>query len=469
MAGRARSAALTAAIAVLAHPVLVAGALVTLAVGVLLDGPGGLVLPLAWVGVGVAGGLARRPGLPGRGVLPEAEPDLAQLVERVAGAAGFGQRVVVRVVPEPTASLARPRIAGARTYVLVLGWPYLRLLARAELEAVVAHELAHRAELTSAPFRALSRSRERLADSLDRRPRVPAALAGRLLRASQPRMWSLELAADRASAEAAGPAAAGGALTRTAAIAVLYERFVAGWVDVAAGRGRFPEDLYEAVGDALADPHVQRRARMFVADEEAIDPYAAADHPPLSGRLAALPKVPPAGYDPTPVRIRDVVGLEEWCLGDLLDRLEAGPGALEPFALRDADPHAYLPPVWETSSALRVATGTRSTNAAVAAALDAVEDGGWVGLAESVEPAVRRLPPLLRRPAARDVLVGRLGIAIADRLLDRGWRRASRWLITVVRSPGGDVLDLQEMIIAAVDSGSAAPLRDLLAAPTGAH
>ena len=417
MAGRAKSAALTAAMAVLAHPVLVAGAVVTVAVGLLLDGPEGILLPVAWVGVGVAGALARRPGLPGREVLPAAEPDLAELVDRVAEAVGFGQRVVVRIVPEPTASLARPRVAGSRTYVLVLGWPFLRLLARAELEAVVAHELAHRVELTSPAFRALSRARERLADGLERRPRVPAGLAGRLLRASQARMWALELAADRTSAEVAGPAAASGALTRTATLGALFERLVAGWIDVAAGRGRFPEDLYEAVADALADPHVERLARLLVGEEEAVDPYAAADHPPLSGRLAALPMVPPAGYDPAPVPIRDPVGLEEWCLHDLLDQLDAEPGALKPFALRDAEPQAYLPPVWEAYSALRVATGTRSTDAAVAAALDAVEDGGWVGLAESVEPAVRRLPPLLRRPAARDVLAGCLGVAVAGRLI----------------------------------------------------
>ena len=469
MRGRAKSAALTAATAVLAHPVLAAGTLVTVAVGPLLDGPQGVLLPVAWVGVGVAGALARRPGMPGRPVPPEAEPDLAELVDRVAGVVGFGQRVVVRIVPEPTASLARPRVAGARTYVLVLGWPFLRLLARAELEAVVAHELAHRAELTSAAFRALSRSRDRLAGGLQHRPRVPAALVGRLLRASQARMWALELAADRASAEVAGPAAASGALTRTATLGALFERIVAGWIDVAAGRGRFPEDLYEAVADALADPHVQRRAGLLVADDEALDPYAAADHPPLRDRLAALPPVPPAGYDPAPVPIRDPVGLEAWCLRDLLDQLDAAPGALEPFALRDAEPNAYLPPVWEAYSALRVATGTRSTDAAVAAALDSVENGGWVGLAESVEPAVRRLPPLLRRPAARDVLAGCLGVAVAGRLLDRGWRRASRWLTSVVRAPTGEVLDLQEMVTAAMDSGDAGPLRDLLAAPTGAR
>jgi Zn-dependent protease with chaperone function len=461
---------LTAATAVLAHPVLVAGALVTLAVGLVLDGPAGVLLPVAWVAVGGAAALARRPGLPGRVLPPEAEPDLAELVDSVAEAVGFGRgRVVVRVVPEPTASLARPRIAGTRTYVLVLGWPFLRLLARPELEAVVAHELAHRAELGSATFRALSRSRQRLADGLEQRPRPPAALSGRLLRASQARMWALELAADRASAAVAGPAAAGGALTRTATLGVLFERLVAGWIDVAAGRGHFPEDLYEAVAAALADPHVERRARLHVADEEAADPYAAADHPPLRDRLAALPMVAPAGYDPAPVSIRDPVGLEEWCLRDLAAQLDAGPGGLEPFALRDAEPHAYLPPVWGAYSALRVATGTRSTDAAAVAALDAVENGGWVGLAESVEPAVRRLPPLLRRPAARDVLAACLGMAVAGRLLDRGWRRATRWLTSVVRSPTGEVLDLLEMVTAAVDSGEAGPLRDLLATPTGAR
>ena len=472
VAGRAKSAVLTAAMAVLAHPVLVAGALVTLAVGGLLDGLAGLLLPVAWVAVGGAAALARRPGLPGRALPPEAEPDLAELVDAVAEAVGFGRgRVVVRLVPEPTASLARPRIGGTRTYVLVLGWPFLRLLARPELEAVVAHELAHRVELDSTAFRAMSRSRQRLAEGLEHRPRAPAALSGRLLRASQARMWALELAADRASAAVAGPAAAGGALTRTATLGLLFERLAAGWIEVAAGRGRFPEDLYEAVAAALADPHVERRARLLVADEEAADPYAAADHPPLRDRLAALPTVPPARYDPAPVPvpIRDPVGLEEWCLRDLVDQLDAEPGTLEPFALRDAEPHAYLPPVWQAYSALRVATGTRSTDAAVAAALDAVESGGWVRMAESVEPAVRRLPPLLRRPAARDVLVACLGMAVAGRLLDRGWRRATRWLISMVRSPTGEVLDVLEMVTAAVDSGEAGPLRELLAAPTGAR
>ena len=470
MAGRAKSAVLTAAMAVLAHPVLVAGALVTLAVGVLLDGPAGLLLPVAWVAVGAAAALARRPGLPGRSLPPEAEPDLADLVDSVAEAVGFGRRrVVVRLVPEPTASLARPRIGGTRTYVLVLGWPFLRLLARPELEAVVAHELAHRVELDSTAFRAMSRSRQRLAEGLEYRPRAPAALSGWLLRASQARMWALELAADRASAAVTGPAAAGGALTRTATLGLLFERFVAGWIEVAADRGHFPEDLYEAVTAALADPHVERRARLLVADDEAADPYAAADHPPLRDRLAALPTVPPASYDPAPVPISDPVGLEQWCLRDLVDQLDAEPGTLEPFALRDAEPHAYLPPVWQAYSALRVATGTRSTDAAVAAALDAVESGGWVRMAESVEPAVRRLPPLLRRPAARDVLVACLGMAVAGRLLDRGWRRATRWLISMVRSPTGEVLDVLEMVTAAVDSGEAGPLRDLLAAPTGAR
>jgi len=238
---------------------------------------------------------------------------------------------------------------------------------------------------------------------------------------------------------------------------------------VAAGRGHFPEDLYEAVADALADPQVERRARRLVAEEEAVDPYAAADHPPLRDRLAALPMIPPAEYDRAPVRIRDAAGLEDWCLRDLLDQLAAGPGALEPCSLRRAEPYAYLPSVWEASSALRVATGTRSTDTAVASALDAVEDGTWTGLAASVEPAVRRLPPLLRRAAARDVLAGRLGLAVAGRLLDRGWRRSSRWLTSVVRSPTGEVLDLQELVAAAVDTGTADPLRNLLAAPTSAR
>jgi Zn-dependent protease with chaperone function len=470
VAGSGRSAAVTAAMAVLAHPVLVSGAVLLAAFGPLVGGSTGLLPALAWTGVGVVGTLARRPGLPGIEVPPAAEPEVAELVRRVGGAVGFTEPVVVRVVPEPTASLARPRVGGARTYVLVLGWPYLRLLARAELEAVVAHELAHRVELAQPAFRALSRSRERLADGLDRQIRVPAALAGRLLRATQARMWTLELAADRTSAGVAGPTAARGALTRTATLGALFERLVAGWLDVAAAQGRFPADLYEAVADALADPPVERRARLLVAEEEAVDPYAAADHPPLRARLAALPMVPPDPYDQEPVAIRDPVALEDWCVRDLLDQVGAAPGdGLEPFALREAEPQSFSAPVWEACSALRLATGQRTTDAAVAVALDAVEDGGWAALAGSVEPAVRRLPRLLRPAAARDVLAGCLGVAVAGRLLDRGWRRGSRWLTCIVRSPAGEVLDLQEMVRTAVDAGAAGPLRDLFAAPTATH
>jgi hypothetical protein len=38
-----------------------------------------------------------------------------------------------------------------------------------------------------------------------------------------------------------------------------------------------------------------------------------------------------------------------------------------------------------------------------------------------------------------------------------------------VRSPAGEVLDLQEMVRTAVDAGAAGPLRDLLATPTATH
>jgi hypothetical protein len=179
--------------------------------------------------------------------------------------------------------------------------------------------------------------------------------------------------------------------------------------------------------------------------------------------------VPPEGYDPAPVAIRDPAAVEQWCVRDLLDQLGDAPGGLEPFALRDAEPQAFSAPVWEACSALRLATGRRSTDGAVAAALDAVEDGSWIGLAGSVEPAVRRLAPLLRRAAGRDVLANCLGVAVAGRLLDRGWRRGSRWLTCVVRSPAGEVLDLQELVVAAVDTGSADPVRDLLATPTATH
>ncbi|WP_460068628.1 M48 family metallopeptidase [Streptomyces sp. YKOK-I1] len=457
---------------------LLAAALLT--VGLLPTAAGGAVLltvcllwgpdwsplaPMVLFWFGITGAVARDRGpLPGRAVRPDDAPELAALVRDVADRLGFRAPLLVRIVPGVEASLTRARVCGVRTHVLFLGLPLVRTLTEAELASVIAHELAHHRHVDSRRASFLRYARARLADRLDAPVRPLAPLAAPLLRASQPDFWRAETAADADAARIAGTEATAAALRRTIRLHAVFEGLGEAWLADLAERDAWPEDFYDALDTALADPHVAHRAALAAADEDAIDPYAAADHPPEPVRLAALPVLPGTGtYGGTPVPLRDAAEIARWCVHRLA--LQDGEDEDDVEAVRLLDlPAEELRGLGDDhrTALLFKATGRDTPQAAVGAALDTLADGTWRGLARRLEPGLRRVPRAARPHLARTVCTAAMAGALAEVLETAGWTPATRWMHTVLTSPDGRTVDLSELLAEAVTAADPTVPRALL-------
>ncbi|HEY8721734.1 M48 family metalloprotease [Pengzhenrongella sp.] len=460
----AREWALIAGLNLAAHPLGILIVVGVLGAAAYFDAWGFLAAPLALGAFGALGRLTADQHLPGRGILPDDEPQLAALVRDVAERLELRVPILVRVIPTPDAVLAPTKVAGVRVLVLLLGLPLLRRLTVAQLAAVVAHELAHEPHLERRTSW-LGRARAALVESLDRRIHVPAALAGPLLRATQQQSWQLETSADLVAANVAGTAATRGALEQIASLDVVFSNLGELWALTLAEAGEYPDDLFDAIETALADPFVARQA---AADRilETPDPFALESHPPLLIRLAAVPERSRGPWDPTaPIRLRDAEVLDRWCVRELLLPKDSADEQLRPVRVLDCAPERFGASADEAFEALRTATGRPSRQEALAAALDAIADGGWARLAQAIEPEIGSAPRALRAAASREVFVGCLGRAVSGRLLDAGWVRASRWLTQVVVDPDGVQVDARELISSAIDGADPTRLRSLLALP----
>ncbi|WP_327184634.1 M48 family metalloprotease [Streptomyces sp. NBC_01334] len=423
-----------------------------------------LTLLILFVAIVTRGVLGAPGPLPGRVVRPADEPELAALVQDVADRLGFRRPLLVRIVPDVRASLGRARVSGVRTRVLLLGLPLLRTLTEAQLASVIAHELAHERHVSSPRATLLRYSRARSAERLEGRFRPLAPLAGALLRASQPVLWRAETAADADAARIAGTAATAGALRRTALVGSVFERLGETWLSQLAEEESYPEDFYDALDAALSDPHVARRAARAAAEDDALDPYATADHPPLRQRLAALPTHPEAPYGPAPLGLRTAATVETWCLRQITGH-EDGGTATDGTPVRllgtDADRRRQL----EDGTGpllLCLTTRRKAPEEAVAVALDAIADGTWPRLARRLEPSLRRAPAAARDRLARSALMAAVSRTLVGPLRAAGWTPAGPWLDTVLTAPdGGDAVDVHQLVGEALDSGDPGPLRAL--------
>ncbi|WP_264924853.1 M48 family metalloprotease [Streptomyces sp. A012304] len=445
-----------------------------LLLALLLWGPPWLMAgPLVLIAGDVARSVGGRGPLPGRAVRPADEPELAALVADVAERLGFREPLLVRIVPGVQAALGRTRVTGVRTRTLLLGLPLLRALTEAQLASVIAHELAHEQHIRDRRATALRSAHAMLAERLDGGLRPLAPLAARLLRASQPLLWQAETAADADAARVAGTAATDQALHATSLLDSAFDGLGDAWLSELAEKDQYPEDFYDALDTALGDPHVLRRAVRAAADEDALDPYAAADHPPFDRRTAALPSHTGAPYGAAPVPLRTAAAVERWCVRQLCgtdwERPEGEPdervGDLRPVRLLDL-PAERLHELGDgISRHLLEATRTDTPAEAVAATLDAFTDGTLEQLARRLEPGLRRAPATVRPALTRTVLAGAVGSPFAEVLRAAGWTYSSRWLNTVLTSPDDDgtVVDLTELVSDAVDSGDPGPLRALWA------
>ncbi|WP_112469180.1 M48 family metallopeptidase [Streptomyces triticisoli] len=465
---------LIAAMFALAWLPLAGFTLVVLAVGLVWGVWQAAVLPLLWVLPALYGAIVQD-ALPGRAVRPGEEPELAALIQDMTERTGFRAPLLVRIVPEPTVALGRVKVAGVRTYALLLGLPVLRAFSAAQLAAVIAHELAHQQHVDDRRTRWLLTARGALAERLEGRFRPLAPLAAPLLRATQPRVWQTESAADADAARLVGATATREALERTGVIDEAFTGIAEFWVADLVEDGRYPLDFYDALDLALKDPLVASCCARDAAEEHTLDAYATADHPPPAERVAALPPTDGwTAYGSDPVVLRDADAIARWCVLQLAcaDDPEAGPASrssirpedLKPVRLLDLDADELRGTADEGPGAQALTAATRQVSPAQAlrVALDAVADGHWHRLARRVAPRLRWLPSAVHPAAGRQMLADAMGAALTPLLLRAGWSYASRWMSTVLTAPDGTVVDLYELLVTAVDSGDPAPVRALL-------
>jgi hypothetical protein len=319
---------------------------------------------------------------------------------------------------------------------------------------MVAHELAHEQHVVDRRTSWLFAARASLAESLDGGVHVPAALAGKMFRATQSRSWELETAADASSAEVAGGDAVRGALHQSGKITAAFDLLGEKWSSMLAEDDSYPQDLYDALDVALDDPWVVRLAASAAAAadaEDTMDPVAVSTHPPVATRVAAVPAHSGGSWDadrPVPIRTREA--LDKWCVQELVGPDDPADG-MRPVRVLDCAPERFDEPVEEAYQAMVDATGSESVSGAMSAAVDAIAAGKWVKLAQAIDPEIRRAPPALLEAVCREVVVDCLGRAISQRLLDAGWHRASRWTTSVLFSPEGEDFNVAELIELAVD------------------
>ena len=234
-------------------------------------------------------------------------PALFSTIESVAQRVGVRSPTRVLLTPDGGAGVAElPQAWGGTRSYLLLGLPLLESLPCDQLDAVLAHELAHLRGGDSRVTRAATRLAaiwERLAGQ------IATQGAGRLLtRLSQwyfPRLAAHTLAvrreneraADRLAASTASPTALAEALCAAQIrLRFLEDAFQAALKERARSLPNPPERLFRAYVETLRTPLTEDDARdaVFAALGERLRWDEA--HPPLAERLSALghaPTVPP--------------------------------------------------------------------------------------------------------------------------------------------------------------------------------
>lgn len=230
-------------------------------------------------------------------------------------------------------------VAWGRSRALLVGLPLLRVLTRAEMRAILAHELAHlaRGDATGAARRArfvegLERAVERRGDKL----RGPlGAWARYCLREAawliRPVAWGLETRADRSAALIAGGGAACSALVKTAVVQPLFREVLAFYDPDEADVNLYA--FFRAFWFRLPEEIRSAMRMKILADGGPPDPA----HPPLADRLVLLQSYPdhvrsPGDDQPANTLLGDLEIFEQM----LHHRLFASSAAVEPTVFHRA-------------------------------------------------------------------------------------------------------------------------------------
>jgi Zn-dependent protease with chaperone function len=402
-------------------------------------------------------------------------PELWALIRRLAHVVNARMPDDVRLTADANASvLEETRLLGlvsVRRRMLV-GVPLMVGLDKAQLAAVLAHELAHSAKQHTRLARVAYRGRGAListvsnldADVFHRLLKMMLSSWTRLyLRASSRLSRRLEWAADEAAVRAAGSAATASALRETAALHASWQMFTKNHLTMGWPAGYLPADPFGGYAELRAALHKQLNEIRANPQAEA-SPYDS--HPPLSARVSALDAM----------RIPPVIDGHE---GQAIDLLNDPATTLDSALIRTLPPAAYIMPrvdwaaiavIFGRTEALALAepllaraaelTGKAPTLGTLLAVLDS---GRAAGLLD--EPRRYRIGPggqreMIRPAALRDGMAATLTTALFEVGAGRwelDWPHRARFVPT-------PHLDLGALIAAALaNNPDTAPLRAVLA------
>jgi len=239
----------------------------------------------------------RRHGIAGVVIAPAQAPGLFATIERLRNAMAAPAIDEVRICEEMTAGLVQePRFGGITTRnVLLLGLPAFYALTVPEMEAAIAHELAHALGAHNRSWAFVIAVRRRW---LQIGTRLPHGRIAWLLRRfftwygpwfvafSQVLIRQNEYEADKAAVRVVGAASMASALMRFAVKSVQFDQHLAARQDNAARRGltaatALRRALADLSGNSQHDPEIIDWINAFGTRLDD-------DHPLLARRLAAI-------------------------------------------------------------------------------------------------------------------------------------------------------------------------------------
>ncbi|MEV5571390.1 M48 family metallopeptidase [Spirillospora sp. NPDC052269] len=232
----------------------------------------------------------------GRAVGPRDEPELWREVTALAAAAGTAPPDEIRVIPDVNAAVTEETSwlgLRAKKRRMLIGRPLFVLLTRAELAAVLGHELGHYSgshlrlgEPTYRGHLALSRT----IGGLDDHPSVQRLFVwyGKLyLRVSKAVARRQELEADEFAVRIAGRHAASEALTKVRIVDVAWEAYRLEYLPLIGPAKARPTELYGGLRHLM-----NGQRQRFLAEANSAEPSPYDSHPSLPDRLTAIARLP---------------------------------------------------------------------------------------------------------------------------------------------------------------------------------
>jgi Zn-dependent protease with chaperone function len=276
----------------------------------------------------------------GRPLEPEEAPGLVDLMNAVRERLGVPPVRAIRIKPAPVIGVTHLRRRGRYLWrerkALVVGLPLLRRLSVDELRAAIAHELAHfaggdvrRGAIVNAAWRKIAVMRA----AIERGGRLVSlanpiwwylrAYGGLLARGAAAVRRAQEKRADKLAAGLVGDETYGRALTKAAALGVIFRRASPGVLVRAGEQGRVVDNFFSELDDAVGALKLADRKRI-VRDVVRQESSATDEHPPLRDRLTGLGvPLPPRGSE-------DLEG----SAAELVPSLESIERELTPLVLR---------------------------------------------------------------------------------------------------------------------------------------